>query len=134
ISCPVRGASTPEVDCQMKVGAVATRHRFHGRRQVLPILLPDLTGIHPLSLTCAINGRGGDTVNATLYLTYARPTCLIAQPEELWYRRACSWAAGIAVTASQAEIPRRILHGMYAHGQRRWRYGYCEPEGDECVF
>jgi len=138
ISCPV-GAPPPAVDCRLELGGVETRYQFLGSQQVLPIVLPDLTGVDRLSLTCDIDKEKGEPLTTTLYLTYQRPTCDVTSvepPPESWYQRACTWAAGIGVTAPKAEVPQRILRAMYSYGQRNWRYGYCKPDPTKniCVF
>jgi len=138
ISCP-GGAPPPAVDCRMKLGDVETRYQFLGSQQVLPIVLPDLTGVYRLSLTCDIDEEKGEPLTTTLYLTYQQPTYAVTTlepPPESWYQRACTWAAGIGVTAPKAEVPQRILRAMYSYGQRNWRYGYCKPDPTKniCVF
>lgn len=139
ISCPA-GLPPPRVSCRLKVGEIGSEVSCQAWKQVLPLVLPDRTGIFPVALDCSFDGQDGDKVDTKLYLTYQRPTStvnIVQPPQEGWYETACSWAEGLDATSTQADVLQRILSAMYRYGQHNWRYGYCQVQGDKrdrCVF
>ena len=136
ISCPA-GLPAPEVSCRLTVGRTVTSFRFQALTQVLPLVLPDLTGIVPVKLDCSFDGGEEEPLATRLYVTYRRPTgsvTVVRPPPESWYRTACEWAAGLGATSQESDVPLRILSEMYRYGQHHWRYGYCRKQGTTCVF
>lgn len=121
------GAPAPAVECHVQVGGTVAVERFEGWTGTLRVPMPSQTGIYPVQLRCSVAGRE-EALRTTLYLTYAPPREPVNPPREAWYRRACEWAAGMTSGAKEARVLERILHGLYGHGQRTWRYGYCTVE------
>jgi hypothetical protein len=127
-------APPPAVQCTARIGEEASTARFEGWRGNVRVPLPRHTLLYNLQLDCSFAGGEGDQLAGALYLTYQPPRIPVRQPLEDWYRLACEWGAGLTIGDSESQVVESILRGLYGHGQRAWRYGYCTIEKGECRF
>ncbi|HEX5717018.1 MAG TPA: hypothetical protein VF179_12715, partial [Thermoanaerobaculia bacterium] len=134
ISCR-ENPSFPAIQCRSWIenGPSSAWAQAQGARFLVPVPLPDSTGIHVLRLECRI-GETHAGLATTLYLTYASPRPMVDPPDPVWYARACEWGKGFTGNAREQEVADRLLEGLFYFGQRNWRYGVCSIEGDTCVL
>jgi hypothetical protein len=134
----------PKLACTVSLGgsSVSSPPGFRGWQLTLTLPLPATTGVYPVRLACRVERSTVTVPEATLYLTYRPPLPSVAPlspkppPRRVWYERACTWGAGLAATASEEEVLRTVLDGLYSYGQGHWRYGFCQisTDGKTCTF
>jgi hypothetical protein len=123
ISCP---ATSPPVtaECRVQVGSDKSSVSLVNGKADLPVPLPSRTGIHALHLSCTLGRPPAERFATELYVTWRQALWWSATPRAKWYQRACAWGAGFNAEATEAEVLEEMLDGLYAYGQRHWRYGY----------
>ena len=127
-------APPPSVQCTARIGERAITAQIEGWRGSVGVPLPHHTLIYELELGCSMAGQN-EGLRSTLYVTFQSPRIAVQQPLEDWYRLACEWGAGLTVGDSESRVIETILHGLYRHAQRDWRYGYCTYKPDQdCRF
>ena len=127
------GASrrAPSGPCTLRIGNSAPLHLPAGKPVDVPIPLPTSTGLYRVTLVCPAAGP----VATDLYVTYARPQEPMEKPTLGWYRAVLtSWGQGFPATTPESELLAAMLRGIYAHGQRSWRYGFCKSADGWCQF
>jgi len=129
-------AELPPARCRLQIGEnLSPWIAAQGAQVKIPVPLPDLTGTYNAKLHCEAGGQELlPALTSTLYLTYARPRPIVDPPQEVWYKRACSWGAGFGRSATEREVANTILHQLYEFGQRRWRYATCTLNGSNCTL
>lgn len=132
----------PETSCLLLLGKeIRETFRFRGPEGHWTPRLPARTGLYDVSLECAVNGKPNPPVHTVLYLTHRPPLSVVQPPEADWYLRASTWAAGLTAADPERAVFPKMVDGMFAYGQRSWRYGYClktkdpkDPQKEVCVF
>ncbi len=140
ISCPA-DAPRPAVRCEWEsFEASPTEKSWKGYRHTLRVPMPGSTGIHRLRLACAVEepvAGEPEPFAADLYVTYRPPLDYMDPPRRVWYERATFWGANLTREATEDGVVRALQLGLYAHGQRYWRYGYClleKHDPTQCRF
>ena len=135
IACPA-AEPPPTAQCRVAVGGAEQSVSFTGWETDLSLPLPTRTGIFPLSLACTFQGQKAESFETLLYMTWpaAQPSTIMGNEVPVdWYQRACSWGADLDTRATESEVLKALLAGLYRYGQEHWRYGYGLP-AKACEF
>ena len=132
----------PRAECKIEVEAPDPDERSWSTaaagKPPIMVPLPELpaAGIYTLVLSCTVPGGGGPEPlpETALYVTYQRPLYMVSKlpPQESWYLSSCLWVTGLKSRDSEPAVLKTLLQGMFANGQRAWRYSLCQQNADGC--
>ncbi|HEX9733975.1 MAG TPA: hypothetical protein VGG06_18540 [Thermoanaerobaculia bacterium] len=130
----IAGRPAPDASCRALASPPSSgEFSWIGWQGSRPVVLPAETGIFDFTLRCRIGAPGAaaveEVLERALYVTYSDPLIAFSPPEVAWYERAACWAAGLGRDAAEDDVVRAIQDGIYAYGQRRWRYGFSDRVG-----
>ena len=134
------GSEVAPFSCSWKIPrtALGDDATLHGSRGTIEIRIPEKTGNYDLIVTCSMGARNApETFTGPLFATFGEllPAVKARRPPADQYRKATRWAAGFGSDAEADAILAALMRGIYAYGQKHWRYGYCQVQDDGgCIF